>query len=147
MGLVRACRKCGKLIPYKEKYCDECKVKYEFIRKDNMKVYDKYQRNKDSKRIYDSKEWKALTKLCKDRFQYIDVYQYYINNVIVYGEICHHIIEIVEDGSRIYDLDNLIYLSSATHNYIHGLYKRDKEATQSVLFKLVERWKIENCIG
>ena len=68
----------------------------------------------------------------------------YENNRIVKGELSHHIITVEEDEEKKYDIDNLIYVSHKTHNFIHSVYARSKEekkALQKKLFSFLEKLK------
>lgn len=142
MPLKKQCR-CGKIIDYSAKYCDECEDKVKQTKKESNQYYDKNIRNKDSSEIYHSVEWNRLTEQCKNRFKGLDVYSYYILGKLEYGSLCHHIEEITLNKDRRYDLENLIYLSNSNHNMIHSLYKKDYEGTKKMLFELVSRWKKE----
>lgn len=143
MELKKLCR-CGKVIDYTDKYCDKCTDKYEQDIKYKNRLYDKqYRKNKE---IYHSKEWVKLVELCKQRYQYIDIYEYYVNHQLVYGNLCHHIMPVEENKDRIYDLDNLIYLSNSSHALIHSEYDKSdktKKKMQKILIDCVERWKQE----
>lgn len=140
--LKKQCR-CGKIIDYIAKYCDECEDKMKESKRDSNRYYDKNIRNQDSKVVYNSIQWDYLTTQCKSRFKGLDIYGYYTLGTIEYGSICHHIEEITLNANRKYDLENLIYLSSSNHNIIHKLYKQDYEGTKRLLFELVSRWKKE----
>lgn len=142
MALKKQCR-CGKIIDYSMKYCDECEDKVKQYKKDNNRYYDKNIRNKDSATVYHSVQWNRLTEQCKNRFKGLDIYSYYMLGEIEYGMLCHHIEEITINDSRKYDLENLIYLTGSNHNSIHAMYKQDYEGTKKVLFELIERWKKE----
>lgn len=143
MALKKCCPKCGRIIDYSAKYCDECSKNVAKSKKDNNRYYDKNLRNKESTKVYHSKEWDMLTEQCKSRFKGLDIYSYYVLGKIECGSICHHIEEITNNKERIYDLENLIYLSNGNHNVVHSLYKKDYEGTMKMLFELVDRWKKE----
>jgi len=142
MSLKKECR-CGNIIDYSAKYCEECESKVKQNKRDSNRYYDNNIRNKESAAVYQSIQWDYLTTQCKVRFKGLDIYSYYMLDKIEYGSICHHIEEITINKDRKYDLENLIYLSSSNHNMIHGMYKQDYKGTMSMLFKLVERWKAE----
>lgn len=125
---------CGASIPINQAKCKACSSK-------DQANYDKYHRkNKD---IYKSRQWVKLTELCKNRFNGIDVYAYYKYNKLVAGKISHHIIEVSEDMARAFDLDNLIYVSDASHKEIHERYKHDREETQKELKKYISMYRGE----
>jgi hypothetical protein len=139
MALIKECR-CGKIIDYKLKYCNDCESKVKDNKRSNDKHYDMNLRNKNSKAIYNSTQWDKLTQQCKYRFKGLDIYSYYVLGVIEYGNICHHIEEVTLNENRRYDLNNLVYLTNKNHNIIHGLYRTDYKGTTDLLFYLVSRW-------
>lgn len=147
--LLKLCR-CGKLIEQSERMCKECEEKYKAQRKeyeekhkDRHIKYNREKRNKKHARFYNSNDWLRLRSQILQRFNYIDVYQLYANNKFVNADMVHHIIEIEEDWSKRFDIDNLIPLSSSTHNTISALYRRSqkkKRETQQLLYKFMERY-------
>lgn len=62
-----------------------------------------------------------------DRVMGIDLYQYYKYNRLVQGRLAHHIQPLEDAPSLAYDLDNLIWLSDASHHEIHALYDSGKK--------------------
>ena len=137
MALLKTCPKCSKLISYELNLCAECnKDKYKYD-----KTRDKYKVN-----FYHSKEWLHTVELVKNKYKQLDIYEYYINNAIVYGNISHHIEELTDNKARRLDITNLIYLTTENHNKIHALYNKSKEskiATQQLLFNLINKWNEE----
>ena len=146
--LVKLCADCGKIIELGNVRCNECQAKWDMQHKSDVKVYDQTcRRNTD---IYNTTKWRRLTLRCKQRFNNVDIYQYYINNKLVYGSLSHHILDIDEDRSKALDIDNLIWVSGSinnnTHAEIHKAYDRSKQSKkdmQKLLLKLVDRWDIE----
>jgi len=139
--LYRYCGTCRNKYPIGDKCLNGCMDKQ---RHESNKGYDKFSRNKESTAVYATKEWKQSTKQCKDKFNGLDIYEYYINSIIVYGNLSHHIIELTEDKSKAYELDNLIYLSDKTHKMVHIAYKNDnKKEMQQLLIKLIRRYESE----
>ncbi|WP_432408628.1 HNH endonuclease [Wukongibacter sp. M2B1] len=140
---MRMCR-CGKLISYNGKFCNECAKKYEKEKQENNKYYDKYIRK--NKEVYKDKRWTKLTDQCKQRFKGLDIYSYFILGKLEYGNISHHIETVKDCEARRYDIDNLIYLSNVNHGYIHRQYDRsekDKKNMQELLFHLIKIWEDE----
>ncbi|MBU6137338.1 HNH endonuclease [Clostridium tertium] len=121
--LKKICR-CGKVIPYSMKVCDECKSKVELERKQNIKYYKQTTYERDSKynKFYKSKEWNTVRQLaivrdhalCKDCLD---------NNVITPYNTVHHIVPIKEDWSRRLDINNLICLCESCHQKRHSSMK------------------------
>jgi hypothetical protein len=113
-------------------------------KKERNKNYDKFSRNKDSASFYSTGRWKKLTKTCANKFNGMDIYEYYINGEIVSGNLSHHIIEIIEDKSKAYDIDNLVWLSDGSHSLVHVAYNNgEKEEMQTLLKELIERYMKE----
>jgi hypothetical protein len=145
MALKRLCR-CGTIIDYKDKLCDKCTVIAKANKTERNRIYDAECRNKESTEIYHSPRWQLLTQQCKSRFKGIDIYEYYVNNNLTFGSLSHHIIEVNEDKNRVYDIDNLIYLSSPSHKTIHNICDKSaksKQEMQQLLFSLTDRFKKE----
>lgn len=144
MALKKICPMCGTIMSYDSEDCNnKCKEKRNKLRNQD---YDLYNRDKESTKIYKSKQWGKLTQQCKSRFNGLDIYQLYKYNKIVKGELSHHIKEVKEDKNRVYDISNLIYVSNKSHAEIHTAYKKSKEdklAMQAYLFKIVQRYKEE----
>lgn len=121
--LKKICR-CGKIIPYNDKSCNECKVNMELERKQNIKYYKKttYERDDKYNKFYKSKEWEVSREvaivrdnaLCQDCLK---------NNKIVAFYTVHHIVPIKEDWSRRLDISNLICLCESCHQIRHNSMK------------------------
>lgn len=119
--LKKICR-CGKVIPYNIKVCDECKPKIEAERKQNIKHYKRttYERDNKYNKFYKSKEWElsrqvAIARdhaLCQDCLQ--------DNKVTPYNTV-HHITPIkTEEGwEKRLDIDNLVCLCESCHQIRH----------------------------
>jgi len=131
---MRICSKCGKSYPAGER-C-ECQ-------KQRHKSYDRYERNKDSAEVYHSGLWGKLTLICKARCNGLDMYKLMMTGkpVVPHKGLCHHIIEIAEDASHAYDLDNLFYVGSDSHAIIHTIYKSG-EGNKKALQKRMQTFLI-----
>lgn len=137
--LNKICR-CGKVIPTSIARCDECQVRYEIDRARRDKEYDLSKRNKRSEAFYNSPEWESLREYILNKYKNLDLYDYFINKKITYANTIHHVLELNEDWNRRLDSTNLFPLSDKNHNKIHGMYKRNKNKTQRLLFDLIEKW-------
>ena len=83
--------------------------------------------------------WRKIVSQVKARAKGLDEYQLLINGAIVFGTIAHHIYTVDERPDLKTSLENLIFVSSGTHNFIHGEYDRDaesKKAMQKILFEI-----------
>lgn len=119
--LKKICR-CGKVIPYSIKICDQCKTKADLERKQNIKHYKKTTFERDNKydKFYKSREWGVARQvaivrdkaLCQDCLN---------NNKIVPFYTVHHIIPIKVNWSKRLDVDNLICLCESCHQIRHKL--------------------------
>ncbi len=117
--------KCGKLIPYNLKMCDECKSMMESKRKQNRKYYRKttYERDNKYNKFYKSTEWKKIRQLaivrdhalCKDCLN---------SNIITQYNTVHHIVPIKQDWSKRLDINNLVCLCESCHQRRHVLLNR-----------------------
>lgn len=120
--------KCGAVIPARKSVCDRCASKYQ-------RTYDRYHRKRAD--YYKDRRWPAVRSLVCDRAMGIDLYQLYKYNRLVQGRLAHHIQPLEDAPSLAYDLDNLIWLSDASHHEIHALYDSGKkEETMGYLRKI-----------
>lgn len=139
--LFKICTHCGARYEIGSQCPNHCRDK---LKKGYDKRYDTYSRDKQSYAVYHSKRWVALTNVCKNNFSGLDIYQLYKYNKIVTGELSHHIIPVKDNSARIYDIDNLIYLSNASHSEIHKEYDEgNKEQMQEYLFSLIKQYKTD----
>lgn len=147
MALKKLCR-CGKLIDYTDKHCSECEKKVDQEKRARVRRYDREVRNSDSNKryvdFYNSKAWRTLSEVIRRKYNGLCVYDYYINNKITDGYICHHLREIKKDGweNRL-NANMIIYLSHQNHELIHRLYEKDYEGTVRMLEGLIEKFNSE----
>ena len=121
--LKKICR-CGKVIPYSMKVCNECRPKVELERKQNIKYYKQTTYERDSKynKFYKSREWNKVRQLtivkdhalCKDCLD---------RNIITPYNTVHHIVPIKDDWNKRLDVDNLICLCESCHQKRHNNMK------------------------
>ena len=135
--LKRLCRKCNKVIDASATYCNECVDKHN--KSQSCKSYD--DRRKDDKyhAFYQTKEWKITREALLEKYNYIDLYELHINKKIVVANTVHHIVEVREDYDKRLDLSNLFPCSARTHNKIEKVYRRNREETQALLRKLLQK--------
>lgn len=130
--------KCGKTIPYSEKYCSECAKEH----KQDTTYYDKYNRNKESRAFYHSKEWLCIRAYVMARYNGLCLYSLYVEGELVPADVVHHIVELSEDDSKALDFDNLIPLCSSVHSSLHSNYR---ESDKVMLRQLLKKWRDEQC--
>ena len=150
---LRICNHCGKLYDENLGRCS--------CRKSEKRTYK-------HESFYDSPRWKALARMIKVRDLCTDRLALYLSRselpqesdedarvykllhdylIDVYGNdrrlserlICHHIIPREDDYSMQYNVDNLISVSSNSHEYIHQLYSHGKQKeVQAILRHAVQ---------
>lgn len=127
--LLKACSKCGNLIPYGRKYCDACtkiveEQRAERLDKSRKESNRKYNRGRDPKygAFYRGKAWRRLA---RQRIQ-DDGYKCVKCGAIA-TEVDHIIpIQTPAGWDRRYDYDNLQSLCVRCHNEKHGRFKKRK---------------------
>lgn len=73
--------------------------------------------------------------------QYIDVYMYMTEGVMIRADTVHHIIPLRDDWNKRNDPDNLMSLNHDTHSKIEQLYKADKEKMQIELQEMLTEYR------
>ncbi|MCF8020888.1 MAG: hypothetical protein K9L62_16030 [Vallitaleaceae bacterium] len=140
MGNVTTCQKIS------GNECDNgCRIK---LKKKNNKYYDQNVRKNSD--VYHDKRWVKVTNQCKDKFRGLDIYSYYIEKQIVYGNLSHHIIEVDDCNDRMFDISNLVYVSNKTHGHVHSQYEHSEQSKlkmQKLLFELIKKWETEMMNG
>ncbi|OLS02892.1 HNH endonuclease [Tissierella creatinophila DSM 6911] len=140
MAMMKMCR-CGKLIDYYLKSCIECEELYSKDNRAKHSLYNRYQRDEGIQKIYNNKQWTIV----KQRAEFRDNNLCILclsNKTIKSSQAVHHIIELKEDISKAFDLNNLICLCESCHQSVHNKYKRSdklKEETQSLLLTLITK--------
>ena len=129
MAFTKLCR-CGRKISIDKDTCEHCTSRHSRYDKD---------RSRDISKFYKSHRWTVLSKIVRTQANHVDLYQLHINNKIIPCDMVHHIVPVKDDWSKRYDIDNLIPLSNATHEYIEQTYargQREKIEMQRVLLAI-----------
>lgn len=119
--ITKLCAKCGKVISYPIRYCEQCQKTVEEQREQGKKRscarYNK-KRDKAIESFYKTKEWRALSlkKLQKEKYKCEDCEG-------LATEV-HHKVGIKEDWSKRYDYNNLMALCTKCHNRREGRFIR-----------------------
>jgi len=129
--IYRHCGRCGKKIPSGSK-CS--------CLKDRHKEYDKYSRDKEAKKFYNSAVWKHTRNYVLS-LDGVDVYLYMTTGEIVAPDTVHHIIQYRDDRTLGTTIDNLMSLSHSTHSMIEKRYKEDKEKIIAELTKMLRDFR------
>lgn len=136
--LLKTCTKCKRILKLKEK-CKYCSKVYHTN-------YDNFNRDSNSVDFYHSKTWVALRESVLEEFNYIDLYEYVVNNKIIKADTVHHIVPFKDNYDLALDRKNLIPVSNGNHTIIHKLYnsnEKTKEKTQKLLFNIINNFKIK----
>lgn len=109
------CPKCRTIREIGTK-CKTCQLRYN-------KDYNS-KRSKDSKSFYNSKEWFVLRTKVKNYYCCVDIWILGLEGKIVpcQNPIVHHIRERSKYPNLALDFENLICVSSTSHNTIHEWY-------------------------
>nr|DAU64386.1 MAG TPA: HNH endonuclease [Caudoviricetes sp.] len=132
MPIYKRCSRCGKRIQSGSR-CP--------CQKERHREYDRYSRDNKSKKFYDSVEWQRSRENVLELDQYIDVYMYMTEGVMIRADTVHHIIPLRDDWNKRNDPDNLMSLNHDTHSKIEQLYKADKEKMQIELQEMLTEYR------
>lgn len=133
--IYKTCSRCGKRLPSGTK-CACLKQRH--------KEYDKHGRDKKSATFYHSTSWSLVRGFVMDVFSNCDAYELATTGRVTKADVVHHIEELKESPEKSLSPDNLIPVSSSTHNMIHAAYDRspeDKAAMQKLLRECLEKAK------
>src|SRR5690625_3360768 len=116
MLIQKRCNKagCRELIDVAETYCKTHK-------NDDYKQYNKIRYRDDSQYInfYSSSSWRKV------RYQRLLIDEFLCQHCLENGiykeaDLVHHIVETRTDWSKRLDIDNLVSLCEASHNWVHS---------------------------
>lgn len=103
--------------------------------------YDKYGRDRKSKKYYDSREWQQIRETVLEMDQRYDVYQYMTKGIVMIADTVHHIIPLKDDWNKRNDIDNLMSLNHDTHSMIEAMYRKNKDEMQETLKEMLTRYR------
>lgn len=104
---------------------------------DADRYYDRYKRNKDAKRFYNSAAWKRLRLLALQRDHYL-CQPCLRRGVLTPADDVHHIEPIEKAPDRALDLDNVESICDACHNREHPEKGKRSEEERPVRARVVE---------
>jgi hypothetical protein len=105
-----------------------------------LKEKNKADAKRDDKKIYRDKRWRKLREEVLEDQEHICLWSLYVEGIIRYANVGHHIVEIIVDESKAYIRENVIGVNKYSHDIIHNLYKSNKEETMSVLYECNKLW-------
>lgn len=131
MEIYRRCGRCNKRIPSGSR-CDCLKIRH--------KEYDRFARDRESKKFYDSVAWKKVREyvLAGDG---LDVFLYMTTGQVVAADMVHHIVPLRDNRDMGLSVSNLISLSSSTHGVVEQMYKEDKDGAIRMLTDMLRRYR------
>lgn len=134
VALKRLCTKCGKKIDV-GKRCTDCEAT-------KGRLYDT-DRPIGITKFYKSNKWRELSECVRDYYMNIDLYVYHTEHRVIPADMVHHIEPVKDNFDKRFEFNNLIPLSSSTHNMIEHVYSRGGEETlliKGVLNKIIKKY-------
>ncbi|MBB6622172.1 HNH endonuclease [Clostridium gasigenes] len=135
MGFKKICSTCNKI---KDRGTEcECKRKQ---KAENDKYYNDNNRDKEARKIYESKRWKTTRDMVRIRDNNLCQCCVDIKRVTPI-DLVHHIEPVNINSNLAYDLNNCIGLCSMCHGIAHNAYDRsinDMKEEQDYLKGLIE---------
>ena len=107
---------CRNLIPFDHQYC----AQHIHLKREKHKVYDAARNREDGKyrKVYQSPRWRTLRQQALLRDDYI-CQNCLINGEYKPAEVVHHKIELKEDITKAFDMNNLVSWCHQCHNTHH----------------------------
>lgn len=126
--LIKLCPQCKKkLCPNEHCSCSSRRHKF----------YNAQRRDQEKNAFYQSRDWKLIAAQIKARASGLDEFAL-AQGRLEKGNTAHHIFTIDESPELRLSVDNLIYVSTRTHNQIHSEYSRSPEQKDRMQKKLSE---------
>ena len=96
------------------------------------------------KRIYRSASYQTARAMTLDTYNYVDLWELYVNGRYQPATLTHHIVEVLDDPDKAADQMNLFPTSAENHVDIHDLYKLYKDKVQNLLFSMCQDYQAGN---
>lgn len=138
MPIYRRCSRCGARYETGSK-CPRCDLSTSSA--ERYRTYDKYQRDKDAKKFYDSDDWKAARAYALELDGGWDVYAYMTSGKLIPADTVHHVIPRKDNKYKALDPSNLMSVSAASHAAIEHLYNNNKQAAEKILAAMLEKYR------
>lgn len=136
---------CNKLIEINKRFCKEHEIEHQKRMQENNSFYARNRTDTKELAFYRSSDWNLLRQVVMGIYKGLCLYSYYVLGKIVKADAVHHIEEVKEAWGKRLEVDNLIPLSKAAHNKVHGAYSnaRDKMLMQKQLKEFKVKFKNE----
>lgn len=146
MSLLKPCRRCRKLIPINQSYCEDCQpvIDEELAQRESQRHsrYNQQRNDKREQQFYKSSDWKHLVKYLANYYHGLCVYSYLVEHTIVPYYTMHHIIPVKDDWSKRFDSNCIIPLSESMHQQVEKAYREGRKAeVQKQLFDLLAEFR------
>lgn len=129
-----SCSVCGSI--HERNYiCDaKKKAKLDKSRRDRERLDNTY---------YNTSKWRKLRRLVIDEYDNICLWSFFVEGRVIEANHVHHIEEVLEDDTDVYDWDNLCPLDQHIHrSIVHELYKTNcKKDIQSMLRDMIKDYE------
>lgn len=124
--LQRICANCGRRLSQG----DKC-----VCQKARHKIYNAEYRDEIKNDFYHSAAWKKVAAAVKARANGLDEYLL-SQGCLEQGTIAHHIFPIDESADLKLSMENLIFVSASTHNYVHEEYRKSQQNKKAIQARL-----------
>ena len=95
---------------------------------------------REDKSIYWCSKWRKLRADVLDYQDHVCLWSLYVEGIVREARTCHHIVTLMDDDTKAYDIDNVIGMEKHTHDRVHELYKINKKATMKLLRECMKLW-------
>lgn len=126
--LMKICARCGNKVMYNKR----CTCPNE-----RHKLYNSERRDKEKNIFYHSIQWRAIVDEVKARANGLDEYKL-SQGCLEKGNTVHHIYTVEERPDLKLSIENLIFVSTRTHNQIHAEYSKSQEKKKELQSRLME---------
>ena len=128
MALKKICR-CGKVIDYGQRYCNECMQRNDRLNKQRHQEYNAKRADDIYIDFYNSGAWKAVRENVRQRDKGL-CRSCLAKGTITYMSTVHHIEELKDCWYKRLTPSNLICLCERCHQSIHKVYRQGNKAEE-----------------
>lgn len=96
----------------------------------NRKLYDKYYRNKGSKRFYNSEVWRKTKEMKLNQSPLCEYCR--MEGKTIAADVVHHLVPVKQDGEHNLDLRFLVSLCHGCHNAVESEMEKKRKEKEKV---------------